>query len=207
MYIGKSHVFAQLKYLVTTVLIRGTHLTIFCHNGMITSVVFISHLCQKLFEWEQWVLHPWTLLHGPKDKREAWKEETRSVQSQTQQEQGRAIDSHVSPSLAAYIQERLVMLQEGENGGTLLALQYTNNSLCCDPAREKKEHAQRSQTSRLFVFCPIRAEGSGRSQRSKGRSLRWYQNFHPQSFPHAVLTVQLLLFATFWAWWWLFLSV
>ena len=63
-------------------------------------VVFISHLTQTAFEWEQWALLPWTLFHDSKDKREAWKEETRAGPSQTQQGQRRAIDSHVSSTLS-----------------------------------------------------------------------------------------------------------
>ncbi len=55
-------------------------------------------------------------------QRIAWKEETRAAHSQTQQEQHRALDSHFSPSLSTYVQERLALLQEGENRGTLLAL-------------------------------------------------------------------------------------
>lgn len=76
----KSHDSPQLKCLVTTAQVRATD--VFCRYGMLTRVVFI-----RPFEWEQWVLLPWTLCHGSKDKREAWKEEARAAQSQTQQRQ------------------------------------------------------------------------------------------------------------------------
>lgn len=74
-----------------------------------------------------------------KDKRKAWKEETGPAQSQTQQEPVGAIGSHVTPLPAHFIQERLVLFQEGEIGGTLLPSRHTNKSRRCDHARETKK--------------------------------------------------------------------
>lgn len=86
-------------------------------------VVSISHFYQRAFEWEQWLLLPWTLFLWSKDKREAWKEETRSAPSKTKQLLHRTFDSHVSPLSAHFRQERLASLRDGESGGSVLALQ------------------------------------------------------------------------------------
>lgn len=45
-----------------------------------------------------------------------------------------------------------MLLQDGENGGTLLALQYTNKSLCCEPAGEKKEETKPKKPD-VFSHC------------------------------------------------------
>lgn len=75
----------------------------------------------------------------------------RPVASQTQREQCGSLCFHVSPLPAQFIQEKVVLLQDGANGGTLFALQYTNKSLCCDPPGEKEE--KNPNKTDVFALC------------------------------------------------------
>lgn len=83
------------------------------------------------------------------------------------------------PLPAYFIQERLVLLQDGENGGTLLALQYTNISQHCDPAGEKRRNKPKQAKwlcSLFSAWSELKAQAGVKGQSS--RSLRWWQNFH-----------------------------
>lgn len=169
MYIMKSHEAAQLKCLVTTFLIRAVLLCVFCLYSMLTSVVFISHLCHRPFKWEQWLLLPWTLFHGSKDKRVAWKEETRPAQSQTQQEQHRAIDSYFPPSQPTGKASLAPGRREWRN------TYNTQTSPCTVILPGKKEETNSNKPDVFELKAVVRGK--------RNHSLRWSGNFLSKSFP------------------------
>lgn len=72
------------------------------------------------------------------------------------------------PLPAHFIQERLVLLQDGENGGTLSALQYTNKSQHCDPAGEKEE--TNPNKLNIFALCFLLDQSLSLRQGSKVRA-------------------------------------
>lgn len=174
----------------------ATGLRAFCHYGLLARVVFISHFCRRPFEWKQWALLPWTLFHSSKDKREAWKEETRPAHSQTQQEQLRAIDSHVSPPCPYHTGKASLALGRREQRNCVAFTTHKQVPALWSCSRKIKK----KQTSLLVVFCLIRAKGTGRGQRSKQPHIKMIIEFPFQvvSMVHAMLTVQLLLLATVW---------
>lgn len=137
----------------------------FCHYSMLTRVVFISHLCRRPFEWKQWGLLPWTLFHGSKDKREAWKEETRPVQKPKPTRAAQIIRVPCSPP-ARLVQERLA---PGSRERRNCAGFTTRRQLWSSWGNRRNKL---KQAALLFVFCPIRAAGLGRGQRSKQKLIK-----------------------------------
>lgn len=135
---------------LTIFLIRATRLCVFCHYGMLSSVVFISHLCWRPVELgtiSAGSMNSISRVQGQKTSME------RGNKTSAKPNPTRATRSNRLPCFPhpARVQERLVFHQEDENGGTVTALQYTNKSLCCDPAGETQE--TNSHKPEVFALC------------------------------------------------------
>lgn len=90
---------------------EATWVHVFCHYGMLYRVLFSqARSVGDPLNGNNEQCFRELLFHESKDKREAWKEETRPAPNQTLQKRRRAIDSHRAPSLSF---SRAVLYRKG----------------------------------------------------------------------------------------------
>lgn len=130
-------------------------------------VVFISHLSQRPFHWEQWVQLPWTLFHVSKDKRESWKEETRPLVSQSQQQQQRrTLESRSFPS-SCRLHTGKARLAPGWRELRNSSWLYNTQTIACSVISEKSRNKPKQVWHVCFLFYSL---GLSQGSRVKAES-------------------------------------
>lgn len=135
----------QMKCLATAFL-----LCVFCHYVMLTGDVFISHLRLKPFEWEQWVLLPW--VQGQKRSMERGNETSVKPNPTRVMWIIRLPCLTPLPSPPHFIQERLVLLQDGANRNSVGFTIHKQVRALWSCWGKKKKLTETTQTSLPFVF-------------------------------------------------------